>query len=393
MYQKKRIKVLALIWSMGQGGAEQIVINNLRDLTEDPDIEFKVCVFCAPNGSKFDGEIEEKHYPVRYLNYPKSHIRIPYIRAPFNLRIARKAFAQVIAEERPDIVHVHIDELLDKCLYGILKNNVPVRFDTLHSNPLRNQGRVLKTIQRAFQKEDFIALCLNRAQYETARPYYGIQRYEILRNGVDFASIRERIVTKEAARNRLHIPQDAFLIVFVGRLSPIKNIPLLLDAFRVVLAEKKDAMLVLAGDGPDRRELEQKCEMDGTLASVRFLGNLCDVTPVYCAADVMALPSASEASSLVLLEAQCCGARCVISSGCPEESIISDCVQRLPEGADAEAWASALLDAECRGQAVCCEDDYEVHRQSALLKQYYLNYYRERVIDEVADDTDAGDMK
>lgn len=378
----KRIKVLALIWSMGRGGAQQIVINNLRDLSQDPDIEFKVCVFCAPTNSKYDQEIAREHYPVRYMNYPKSQIRIRYIRGVFNLLVARKAFEQVIREEQPDIVHVHIDELLDKCLYGIKACNVPVRFDTLHSNPLRYHGRILRTIRRAFQQDGFIALCLNEAQYETARDYYRLKRHEILHNGVDFASIRSRIVSREAARASLGIPQDAFVVAAVGRLDPIKNIPLLLDAFRLVLEKKSDAMLVLAGDGEERQRLEEKCTQDGIREHVRFMGNLDNVVPVYCAADVLSITSFSEASPLVLLEAQCCGTRCVISHGSAAESIITDRVRWMQENASLEDWASALLDVNYHGVARLSEADYEVHQQSARLKEYYLKYYNEYLLQQ-----------
>ena len=44
----KRIKVMSLIWSMGDGGAQQVIINYLRDFCNDPDIEFKVYVYTKP---------------------------------------------------------------------------------------------------------------------------------------------------------------------------------------------------------------------------------------------------------------------------------------------------------------------------------------------------------
>lgn len=372
-----KIKVLALIWSMEAGGAQQIVINNLRDLVEDSEIEFKVCVFCSISESKYDREIVERSYPVRYMNYPSSRIRIRYIRGVFNLMVARRAFADVIRQEQPDIVHVHIDELLDKCLYGIRVNNVPVRFDTLHSNPLRYRGRVLRTIRRAFQQDNFIALCLNEAQYKVAQGYYGIKRHEILHNGIDLTSIRERVISREAAREELHLPQDAFVVAAVGRLDPVKNLALLIDAFRIVLDKNHSAVLLIAGDGMLRSRLEQRCVEHGIRDHVIFTGNLSNVVPVYCATDVLSLSSFSEASPLVLVEAQCCGTRCVISHGCPEESIITDRVRRLEDSAGAEEWADALLETDYHGVAVCTEDEYEVHQASATLKRYYLQYYQE----------------
>lgn len=374
---KKRIKVVALIFSMKQGGAEQIVMNNLRDLSNDPDIEFKVVVFNTRSDSKYCREIEEQHYPVRFMNYPKSRIRIRYVRGILNRWIEWRAYEQVIREEQPDIVHVHISELLAKCLYGIKACNVPVRFDTLHSHPLRYKGWVLRIIRRAFQKENFIALCLSNEQYHIAKEYYGLKRHEILRNGIDFAGIRSRMVPRGDARESLEIADDAFVVAAVGRLDPIKNYVLMLDVFRVVIEREPKAILVIAGGGYQLRDLEEKCQRDGIRDHVRFLGIIDNPVPLYCAADVVVNTSFSEACSLVLLEAQCCGSRCVVSHGNCAEAIISDRVRLMEDKASLQEWASAILDKDYHGKTEFSEDDYEVHRQSQRLKEYYLRYYNE----------------
>lgn len=79
----KRIKVMSLIWSMGDGGAQQVIINYLRDFCNDPDIEFKVYVYTKPTNSKYDKEIAEKGYNVVYLNNPRTRVQIPYIKRFF----------------------------------------------------------------------------------------------------------------------------------------------------------------------------------------------------------------------------------------------------------------------------------------------------------------------
>ena len=49
---QKKIKVMHMIWSMGDGGAQQVVINYLRDFNNDPDIEIKLYVYTKPTTSK-----------------------------------------------------------------------------------------------------------------------------------------------------------------------------------------------------------------------------------------------------------------------------------------------------------------------------------------------------
>ena len=67
---QKKIKVMHMIWSMGDGGAQQVVINYLRDFNNDPDIEIKLYVYTKPTTSKYDLEIKREGYNVVYLNNP-----------------------------------------------------------------------------------------------------------------------------------------------------------------------------------------------------------------------------------------------------------------------------------------------------------------------------------
>ncbi len=151
-----------------------MVVNNLRFFKNDEDVDYKVVSFCPLSGSKNDRAVESEGLNVEYLGYPKSRIKIPVVRYPFNKRVEIKAWEEVIRRERPDIVHVHISELLTTTLWPIVKLGVPVRFDTLHSNPYRYKGFALWCIRRAFGKKGFVPICLNELQVEQAKDYYGI---------------------------------------------------------------------------------------------------------------------------------------------------------------------------------------------------------------------------
>ncbi|MFQ9416818.1 MAG: hypothetical protein ACLR15_00015 [Lachnospiraceae bacterium] len=81
---RRKIKVMHMIWSMGDGGAQQVVINYLRDFNNDPDIEFKLYVYTKPTDSKYDMEIKKEKYNVVYLNNPITKVQIPYIKRFFS---------------------------------------------------------------------------------------------------------------------------------------------------------------------------------------------------------------------------------------------------------------------------------------------------------------------
>ena len=149
----------------------------------------------------------------------------------------------------------------------------------------------------------------------------------------------------------------------------------MIDSFAEVKERKPKAVLLFAGDGVEKKKLQHKAKERGISESVKFLGNIPDVTKLYCAADVLAVTSDTESSSLVAIEAQVCGTRCVLSAGVPKESILLNRTQRLEIGATAKEWCSALLDDSYMGVPVANIEDYEVHNVSKKMKEVYLKYY------------------
>lgn len=372
---QKKIKVMHMIWSMGDGGAQQVVINYLRDFNNDPDIEIKLYVYTKPTTSKYDLEIKREGYNVVYLNNPITKVQIPYIKRFFQRPVSKKVWDQVIKDYNPDVVHVHISALLGVTMPGIIKNKVPVRFDTLHSSPYRYTGKIKKIISNAFQCQNVIPICVTEAQVEEAKEWYGITKYEVVRNGIDIEQIRRKCCSKHEGREVFGLEDNLFVIIGVGRLNPIKKFDLLLEAFAKVHQVQSESILIIAGDGEEKDRLIHLAKKLGVEKSVRFLGNIADVTKLYCAADVLAVTSDTESSSLVAIEAQACGTRCVLSAGVPKESVLLLRTQRLGENATSETWCNALLNDSYKNTVVASIEDYEVHNMSKKMKEIYLKYY------------------
>jgi glycosyltransferase involved in cell wall biosynthesis len=106
-------------------------------------------------------------------------------------------------------------------------------------------------------------------------------------------------------RQQLDIKDDDYLVLTVGRLSREKAQIDLLTAFNDLIKNQPDthAKLVIVGDGPDLGTLEATAAVAGVTDRVKFVGEIGDVQPYYAAADVFVLPSHSEGSPYVLLEA------------------------------------------------------------------------------------------
>ncbi len=370
----KKIKVLHLIDHMNDGGAQRIVLNYLNDLSNDEDIEIKVLVYNNKTNSYCNRIISQNKYNVDYLFF-NDHNK--YIRKIKKLFLGKKKLRDYIKNYNPDIVHVHISAFLKVSLKEIIKCNIPLRFDTLHSNPYRYKGIYLKYIRKAFQSENFIGLCVTNEQALCAKSYYGLKRYEVVKSGIDIEKIKKQIISKQSARKQFNILDDAFVIIGVGRLNKIKRFDFLIDIFAKIYEKNENAILLIAGDGKERKDLQRKVKNLNLEHQIYFLGNLDNIIPLYCLADVLAITSVSESASLTLLESQICGLRSVISNGVPDESIFTTKVKKMAESSDIDSWAKALLDKEYVGKKVCQMKDYEVHENSQKLKQIYLKYWKE----------------
>jgi glycosyltransferase involved in cell wall biosynthesis len=140
-------------------------------------------------------------------------------------------------------------------------------------------------------------------------------RITVLHNGV-----REMAAAPSATaalRRALGLKDRDRVVLAVGRLSREKGQAHLI---RAAARWRRDARLVIVGEGPDRPVLERLARKVGVGRSVIFAGATSDVAPFYALADVFALPSLSEGSPNALLEAMACGLPIVATAvgGVPE---------------------------------------------------------------------------
>jgi glycosyltransferase involved in cell wall biosynthesis len=124
----------------------------------------------------------------------------------------------------------------------------------------------------------------------------------------------------EQARGLIGAPTGSQLLVAIGRLSPEKGHADLVEAVAQLVRENSRVHLVIVGNGPEQDRLQQQCVRLGIAQQVTFAGIQADVRAFYALADVLVLPSHSEGSPHVLLEA--------MSAGC---AIVATRVGGIPE--------------------------------------------------------------
>jgi glycosyltransferase involved in cell wall biosynthesis len=116
-----------------------------------------------------------------------------------------------------------------------------------------------------------------------------------------------------AVRAVWRIPADATVVLFCAKLQPWKGPTDLLEAF--ARAGVANSYLVFAGEGALRKSLEQRAAELKIADRVRFLGfmNQSQLPSVYCASDLLVLPSHYEPFGLVVNEAMVCGLPVAVS--------------------------------------------------------------------------------
>lgn len=218
---------------------------------------------------------------------------------------------------RPAIVHTRNVATLETQV-AAWAAGVPVRIHGEHgwdTGDLVGSNRRLLAVRRLMRHfvHHQIALSMPTLRYLTERVGVAPEDATQVHNGVDtdrFSPAEDRARAIAA----LHLPglsAEHFLVGTVGRLAPVKNQRLLLEAF--AHARQRDpgfaarGRLVIVGDGPDRPMLEALADQYALRGSTHFAGERNDVPDCMRGLDLFCLPSLAEGISNAILEAMACG--------------------------------------------------------------------------------------
>ncbi|NOT02150.1 MAG: glycosyltransferase [Phycisphaerales bacterium] len=171
------------------------------------------------------------------------------------------------------------------------------------------------------------------------RAHMAASRLCCISGGVDVAAIQS---AQPLPRAELGVDDDCAIVLWVGRLDPVKGLDELLAAFRIVDTGRR-TMLLLVGDGPYRPRVESMIREYGLGNRVRLLGRRSDVAEVMKTADVFAFPSRTEGMPNALLEAMAAGLAAVATdvAGCRDVVVDGETGLLVP-GGDVGALTAAM---------------------------------------------------
>lgn len=144
----------------------------------------------------------------------------------------------------------------------------------------------------------------------------------------------------------------------------------------------QNSILILLGDGPLRKSIEEEARDLGIENSVRFLGIKENVNEYMQAMDIFLLPSFYEGLPVVGVEAQTAGLRCIFSTNVTKEAKLTNNVEYLDLNDGEKTWAEAALkykNFERKNTAqIIIERGFDIKHEAKKLEKYYLELVEER---------------
>jgi N-acetyl-alpha-D-glucosaminyl L-malate synthase BshA len=261
----------------------------------------------------FYHEVTVSKYPL--FDYP-----------PYELALASK-LVDVVSYEQLDILHVHYAIPHASAAYmakQILASNgihIPV-VTTLHGTDITLVGkdRTYKPVVTfSINQSDGVTAVSQDLKNDTCKFFEIKKDIKVIPNFIDLNRFQHK------AQNHFKIaiaPHEEKIIVHTSNFRKVKRVPDVVKIFAKIV-EKIPAKLLLAGDGPERSEVEQLVRELNLKDSVRFLGKLDAVEEILSVSDLFLLPSETESFGLAALEAMACKLPVISSNagGIPELNI------------------------------------------------------------------------
>ena len=248
-----RVRVAQVVGKMNNAGVEAVVMNYYRHIDRSK-IQFD---FIVDEDSTYIPREEIESLDGRVYTVPPYQKLGKYISALKNL----------FKENHYKIVHSHINTLSVFPLYAAKKAGVPVRIAHSHSTAAPGEWKkdIVKYMLRPFAK-------VYATHYAACSKYAGewlfgqksMERGEvsIFNNAIDLGKFKYDEKVRNEVRKEIGL-EGKFVIGHVGRFCYQKNQEFLIDVFEEIYKRNPDAVLILVGDGPDRKKIEEKVKRLG----------------------------------------------------------------------------------------------------------------------------------
>lgn len=278
--------------------------------------------------------------------------------------IAYKKLKKLILEFKPDIVHTHASKAGTLGRLAAASCGVPIIIHTFHGHVFHSYFGKFKTafykkIERYLAKKSTVIIAISEIQKHELVNVHKIckaDKVKVIPLGFDLSKFQENITDKRKLfRSKYNLDEDEIAISIIGRLVPIKNHTLFLEALKIV-SEKtsKKIRAFIVGDGEERQTIELKAKelgipfVDGTQSNKKalltFTSWIKEIDVVLSGSDIIALTSFNEGTPVSLIEAQAANKPIVTTNvGGIENVVLPNETALLCNNNDTNQFSEALL--------------------------------------------------
>jgi glycosyltransferase involved in cell wall biosynthesis len=278
---------------------------------------------------------------------------------------AYKKIKQIIEEFKPDIVHTHASKAGTLGRMAAFACNVPAVVHTFHGHVFHSyfskaKTTIFKRIEKKLALKSSAIVAISAIQKEelgTVHKIAPLDKIEVIPLGFDLERFQNNLEEKRAEfRKEYQIKDDEIAIGIIGRLVPIKNHQLFLNALRYVLdhTDKKVRAFII-GDGESRDaiiNLAKDLNIPFSRSNVKFEISPLTLTSwiknidiVNAGMDIIALSSLNEGTPVSLIEAQAANNPVVSTNvGGIENVVLQNKTGLLSDVEDLETYSANLLE-------------------------------------------------
>jgi glycosyltransferase involved in cell wall biosynthesis len=284
------MKIVQVISSLGNGGAEKLVV----ELSNELALTHQVTLVSFKN-------VEDWMYHPKKLNDNVELLELGKTKR-FDFRIVLRLFS-LLRDKRPDVVHVHLNSPLYYFLPIILfHKNIKFVF-TIHNTFEIHKALYDKLCLLPYYKR-VVNICLSESIQKKFKAEFPDLKFYLIENGIKAKNNDEPAVEID---QKIQIMKDKYKLVclFVGRLSYSKNIPLLLEAFSH--DDFNDVKLLIVGDGDETIKNTINKSSEETFGRIEYIGRTEHVMQYMENVDALVMTSRNEGMPIVLIEALSAG--------------------------------------------------------------------------------------
>lgn len=286
--KNKDKSILFLANSLGAGGAEQVLINLTKHLS---DRGYRVKILCL-------------HEQGIYFDTISKNVSVKVLDLPYRIRWKEILhLKRVIASEKPTIVQCFHSNPNRWGAFAARLARVPLIITNLQ-NCYYSESLLSRLFNRFFFNFTTHAISCSNAvrNFHIYHKKYPASKITTIHNSVDLKHFPTKD-TKSYLREELSLTDDTFLIGIVASMIPQKGHSYLLLAAKEVIREHPKAVFVLVGEGAMHNEIKAIIKSKNLENNVYLLGTRTDIPEVLSSLDLFVLPSIWEGFGVAILEA------------------------------------------------------------------------------------------